>query len=355
MNILVITDLYPISDNDNIPYAIENFVLGLREFGQDITVIRPNFLINTIIRRHKIYKQKKYTRNGIEIYNRNFILPFLFNNLKFEKKFNIIISHLPSGHIFASLINKKLKLPHIAILHQSDYDVLNNKPYQFYFKHKLKKSLENVSSIGARNFFLKEKLNADFVLPSFVEKGSIVEKKELNIEKLKIITVSRLIKRKNIHLVIKALSKSDFDFEYRIFGDGDEKNYLKNLINKYGLQNRIKLCGKIPHDKVQKELDKSDIFILPSVNESFGLSYIEAQSRGLIVIGCKNTGIDGIIKNNINGYLVNPDIQEIKDVFKKIKSENQESLIKNSIENIKNYEKEKVIKNYIEILKRYAN
>ena len=139
--------------------------------------------------------------------------------------------------------------------------------------------------------------------------------------------------------------------EYKIFGTGKEKNNIEKLIKKYNLQKKIKLCGNIAHNKIYKELDKNDIFILPSVNESFGISYLEAMARGLIIIGSKNTGIDGIIDNNINGYLVNSDINEIVQVLNKIKNENQDELIKNSLLNIKNYEKNKIIEDYINIIK----
>jgi hypothetical protein len=64
--ILLITDLYPISSEKTIPLAIENFALALKEDDFEITVIRPNFLFNTIIRRHRIYKQGIYQRNGIK-------------------------------------------------------------------------------------------------------------------------------------------------------------------------------------------------------------------------------------------------------------------------------------------------
>ena len=47
---------------------------------------------------------------------------------------------------------------------------------------------------------LAEKLNADFVLPSFIDEEKILEKKDFNVEKMKIITLSKLIKRKNIDL-----------------------------------------------------------------------------------------------------------------------------------------------------------
>lgn len=350
MNILLITDLYPICDNDNIPYAIENIALALEEYGWDITVIRPNFLINTIIRKHKIYPQKKYIRKGIEIYNKNFILPFIFDNFKPDKKYDVIISHMPSGHIYANLANKKLNLPHIAICHQSDLDVLEKKEYKFYFSSKLKKALNNVTALGARNYSLKEKLGASFILPSFIEKGNIVKNKFFNNEKLRIITLSQLIKRKNIDLVIKALANADFEFEYNIFGDGKEKNNLEKLIKKLNLENKVFLKGKIPHNKVFEELDKNDIFILPSVNETFGLSYFEAMARGLITIATYGTGMDGIIENNINGYLVKPNKEDILKILNKIKNNNQNEIIKNSILNIEKYEKKFVIKNYINVI-----
>ena len=100
-------------------------------------------------------------------------------------------------------------------------------------------------------------------------------------------------------------------------------------------------------------LDKNDVFILPSENESFGLSYFEALSRGLIVVASKNTGIDGIIEDNKNGFLVNPNVIEIKNVLEKINSlsnAKKQELSANSLELIKNYTKEKVIKNYLETI-----
>ena len=168
--VLFITDLYPIKDEKTIPLAIENFALGLKEFGFEITVIRPNFLFNTVLRGHKIYKNGIYQRNGIEIINKNFFLPFIFDNFRTDKKFDLIISHMPSGNIYADLINKKLKLPHISIVHNSDLKVLSDFKYSFYFKNRLLRSLKNSNLTGARNSNLKEKLNADFILPSFIDK-----------------------------------------------------------------------------------------------------------------------------------------------------------------------------------------
>lgn len=353
MRILFVTDLYPIIEDKTIPKIVEDFALAFKKRGEDVFVIRPNFLLNSFLRGHKYIPECEVSINGIRVYNKNFFLPFFDKNIDFLKqKFDLIISHMPSGHIYSDLINQELKLPHISILHQSDYHVLNDFKYSIYFKNRLKKALKKSTLIGARNKFLAEKLNADFVLPSFIDEEKILEKKDFNVEKMKIITLSKLIKRKNIDLVISALSQVDFDFEYSIYGEGNELSRLEKLIKKHKLQEKIKIYPHINHDKIWEELDKNNVFILPSTNETFGVSYLEAAARGLIVVGSLNTGIDGVIENNKNGYLIKPDSKNIKEILQKINEQNNEEIIKNSLLNIKEYSQEKIMNKYDEIIKK---
>lgn len=354
MKILFVTDLYPLIEDKSIPNVVEDFAMAFKKRGDDVFVIRANFLFNSFLRGHKYILECETTRNGIRIYNKNFILPFLDSNIDYllNRDFDLIISHMPSGHIYSDLINKKLKLPHISIVHQSDYRVLSNFKYSFYFKNRLKKALENSTLIGARNEFLKEKLNADFILPSFVEEEKIIKNKEFKKDKLKIITLSKLIKRKNINLVIEALSKVDFDFEYSIFGEGKEKKRLLSLIKKYNLKDKIKIYPHINHSEVYDELDKNNIFILPSIKETFGISYLEAMSRGLIVIASKKEGMQGIIKNEENGYLIEPKVDDTKEILEKINNQNNDEIIKKTLLNIKNYTQEKIMNKYDEIIKK---
>ena len=72
----------------------------------------------------------------------------------------------------------------------------------------------------------------------------------------------------------------------------------------------------------------------------------------MIVIGTKETGIDGIIENNKNGYLINPKIDEIKEILEKIYHQNNNEIIKNSLANIQNYTEEKIMNKYVEIIKK---
>ena len=351
LKVLLVTDLYPIEKDDTIPFIIKDFACALNEFGLKVEVVRSVFLPNSLIRKHKIIKNGIYEKDGVKIYNRNFILPFLNNNTDYlQNNYDCIISHMPSGHIYADLINQKLKLPHISILHYSDYHVLNDFKYRFYFKKRLEKALDNSTLKGARNAYLAKTCGCDFVLSSYIEK--FVQEKKLNSkEKLKLITLSKLIERKKIQDVIEALSKAEFDFEYNIYGKGNYKNHLQKLIKKYNLEDKIKLKGYIEHDKINKVLDDSDIFILPSVRESFGVCYLEAMARGLITIARTHEGMEGIIQNNQNGFLINSK-DEILPILKSLAQNTslKEEIIKNTLLNIKNFNKNSVIKKYIDII-----
>ena len=355
MKILLITDLYPISlySDKTIPSTIEDFAFGLKKIGCEIKVVRPNFVFNSLIRGHRIIKNGEYYSRGIVVINKNFFLPFLNNDVSYLKdKFDVIISHMPSGHIYSYLINKKLNLPHIVVLHQSDWEVINNPFYKFYFRKLLKNAIKNSTYKYARNKFLKEAFNAQKVLPSFVKEENILEYKEFQSKKIKFITLSKFIKRKNINLVIEALSKIDFDFRYDIFGEGKEKNNLQKLINKLNLSNKIKIHPFIPHKNINFMLDKSDVFILPSIKETFGISYIEAMARGLVVAGCKNTGIDGIIEDGMNGFLTEPNVNNIVNTLYRIQNSSKEEISNNAIETVKNLTEEKVINEYYSEIKK---
>ena len=133
MKILVITDLYPIKDEEKFtPKTIKNFVEAWENLGHEIRIIKPNFLFNSFLRKKPFYKSGIY--GNVE--NINYFLPFVGNiKNKIKTKFepDIVIAHMPSGLIFAN----KLDLPFVAGVHVSDLEVLSNPIYSIYFKSEL--------------------------------------------------------------------------------------------------------------------------------------------------------------------------------------------------------------------------
>lgn len=132
-----------------------------------------------------------------------------------------------------------------------------------------------------------------------------------------IISVGRLDKMKNYIRAIDACALlKDLDFEYIILGGGSEYNTLKQHIGKKRLENKVKLLGF--QSDVPRYLSQSDIFLLPSIWEGFGLSMVEAMACGLPVVVSNVPGVREIVGNNIKcGFLVDP--HDVADIAEKLR------------------------------------
>ena len=339
MRILLITDLYPL-ENSNEPTTLKEFAKKWQSMGHIVEVIRPNFLFNTILRKKKIFPNKTYNEDGITIYNVNCITPFLFDvKHKLPKDFqigvyNLVISHMPSGALFAmKLIGKCAGIPYCASVHSSDITVLTKPAYKHFFAPKLLQAYKRADAISSRSVVLAEKIrelspyavNKTFIAPSGVDE-SIIEPYEYFDKKatffnepLAICTTAKLIKRKNVDVVLKAVAKiKEQNFVLKIMGDGPEADNLKNLAKELKIEDKVIFTGHIPNKDVLVTLRQSDIFVLLSTGETFGMAYLEAAARGDIVIATKNDGVDGIIKDNENGFTCNPDADELADLINRI-------------------------------------
>ncbi len=349
MKILFITDLIPISDKENCAKALVPIIKELQK-EHEVDIIRPNFLINNIIRGKSILKNGQYKCNDLNILNINFFTPFWFLKQKIDiLKYDKIIAHMPCGILFAEYLLQKTKeiKPSITYsVHQSDIHVLTDYKYSFYFKTVLKNAYKNCDEIICRAPHLKLKLLK--ILPDcepkikinkfkisekqFVNEEKMLEKFK-NIETLTFITAANFIKRKNIDLLIKAFNcYKNRNFILKIIGTGKEEKRLKLLTKKLGLEEKIIFTGKISQKKVLEEMQKSQIFILPSINETLGLVYFEAVSSGCFCIGTKDTGIDGIFQDNINCFLCEPTVNGISKVLNKtfsLTTQDFENLLRN--------------------------
>ena len=352
MKILFVTDLYPIGE-EKIAKALFYFVQEWQKLGHEVDVIRANFVINTKLRGRKIIEEKLYEENGTKIYNLNFHTPFFFNIYnKLPKDFSlknydVMISHMPCGALMAQKLLKKEKIKYICAVHASDITVLTDFKY-LPFRNSLKKAYRLADKISARSPILKEKIekiipnNKTFIAYSGINIEPI--EKPLNKE-LTITTVASLIKRKNIDVIIKALNEMP-QIKLNIIGSGPEEKNLKKLVK----GSNIQFLGQLQRPLVIEQLKKSDIFVLLSDNETFGLSYLEAMATGNIVIGKKSDGIDGILKDNENGFLIVPNIEELKKCIDKILSlkEDEISTIKaNCAKTIKELTSQSAAENYL--------
>ena len=108
------------------------------------------------------------------------------------------------------------------------------------------------------------------------------------------------------------------DLKLNIVGAGPERERLDEIVKTLKLEDSVSFKGQITNQEVLDLMNKSYIFILPSVAEGFGIVYAEAMKAGCITIGTKNEGIDGFIINGKNGFLVNPEEKEITKLIEEI-------------------------------------
>ena len=121
----------------------------------------------------------------------------------------------------------------------------------------------------------------------------------------KLISVGRLIPKKNFLTTIMAVSKLKKDIDsYTIVGDGPGRKKIESLIKSLKLQNKIKLVGWVK--KVENYYKKSDIHLIPSLYEGFGLVAAEGMSTGLTVVASNISGLKEVVGyENNSTFLVN--------------------------------------------------
>jgi glycosyltransferase involved in cell wall biosynthesis len=104
------------------------------------------------------------------------------------------------------------------------------------------------------------------------------------------VSVSRLVKLKNIDLLIRSFCEvaRRGDARLLICGDGPEREHLQRLIDTLGANERIALCGYVPNVRVFME--KADAFVLASNEEGFGQVFTEAMSMGCPIIATRSLG-----------------------------------------------------------------
>jgi glycosyltransferase involved in cell wall biosynthesis len=103
-----------------------------------------------------------------------------------------------------------------------------------------------------------------------------------------------------------ALPAEKFDLGLLIVGDGTQRPALESLVRELGIGARTRFAGRVPHDQVIRYLHQMDVFVLPSLQESFGVAAVEASAAGLPVIASNVGGVSEIVLDGETGFLVPP-------------------------------------------------
>jgi glycosyltransferase involved in cell wall biosynthesis len=166
--------------------------------------------------------------------------------------------------------------------------------------------------------------------------------------RFRMLSVGRLSYPKNYVVLIEAFAKIATDFpkwDLIIIGDGEEREYLQNLIEELGLVNRILLPGTT--DNVTEWYVKSHAFCLPSICEGFPNALAEALAHGLPAVGFSEcSGVNELIRTGKNGFLAegnNNPSSLAKELTKIMRDKKLRSTMgQEAVNSMKQYKPEKV-------------
>nr|BAL55163.1 glycosyl transferase family 1 [uncultured Acetothermia bacterium]BAL60202.1 glycosyl transferase family 1 [Candidatus Acetothermum autotrophicum] len=231
--------------------------------------------------------------------------------------FDLIHAHevLPDGHAGA-ILKRQFNCPLVLTLHGSS-DIYKASQLSKLHKRKVAETLNEadvviavssqLSKIVEKEYSSRSKMlviNNGFS-PNRIYRGYLPASSTM----ATLLTVGSLVERKGHRYLLLALAelvKNHSNIKLLIIGDGPKRVELERLIDKLSLQEHVDLLGFIPPERLAEFYAASDIFVLPSWQEAFGIVYLEAMANGKPVIGCQGEGIEDFVEHKKTGCLVKP-------------------------------------------------
>ncbi len=169
--------------------------------------------------------------------------------------------------------------------------------------------------------YRRELREKSIVIPNGIDRfwleNTNCAEKEPDGERVLLLFVGRIIKRKNPGILIDAMDcLAEKGVEARLTVVGTQED--EELISRLRADPRVVCLPAMKKEDLIWEYRKADIFTVPSLVETFGLVYAEALSQGLPVIYTKNEGFDGQFPDGVVGYPVDP--RDPEDIAEKILS-----------------------------------
>jgi len=229
-----------------------------------------------------------------------------------KHRFSHIHSHFAAvSSCYAMLAAKILGKPFTFTIH-GIHDLYITPPVDLVDRINAAKKVITISEYNKRylikKFHIPEEKIA--VVHSGINLDYFTENSVLkNGEKI-ILSVARLHPVKGLDNLIKAcgiLDNKRIDFKCFIIGRGEEKDNLEKLINELNLNDKVFLLGAKPLEEVREFYKKATVFVLPSRQETMGVTTMEAMASGLPVISTNIYGIPELVEHRVSGFLVSPD------------------------------------------------
>ena len=281
-------------------------------------------------------------------------------------KIDLLHVHYAIPHAYAGYMAKQMLkdqgiiIPMVTTLHGTDITLVGNHPfYKTAVTFSINKS-DKVTSVSQslkddtlRLFDIRNEIE---VIPNFIEienkivvnipcKRSVMAKPEERI----ITHISNFRKVKNIPDVVIVFYKIQQKIPAKLMmvGDGPEKAKAEKLCEKLGITDKVIFFGN--SHEINQILTLTDLFLLPSQTESFGLAALEAMACSVPIISSNSGGLPEVNIHGVSGYLSNiGDVKEMAENALKIISDedNLKLFKKRALEVAKHFSVERVVPLY---------
>lgn len=238
-------------------------------------------------------------------------------------KIELLHVHYAIPHAYAGYMAKKMlkeqgiRIPMVTTLHGTDITLVGNHPFykpavSFSINHSdiVTSVSQDLKDDTYRLFDIKREIE---VIPNFIEidknrldRNSDCHRSLMATETQKIVThISNFRKVKRIPDVIKIFNEIQKKMPAKLMmvGDGPEKAPAEELCEQLGISDKVIFFGN--SHEISKILCFSDLFLLPSETESFGLAALEAMASGVPVVSSNTGGLPEVNKEGFSGYLGN--------------------------------------------------
>jgi len=247
-----------------------------------------------------------------------FLFSFFWKALKLahQEETRLIHAHwwIPSG-LVGALISSIVGKPLLVTTHGTDIMLLKPSGILRVLANIVFNRAAHITVVSS---FLKKTLLSILQIPSAkvtvlpmpanLERFSPSEKRKTQERKI-ILCVARYTKQKRLDTLINALNilkQEGLGFEAILIGEGEEKENLEQMVKKKGLSGQITFPPLMSQQELSRRYRESDVVVLPSVDEGFGLVLVEAQLSRTPVIGADSGGIPDIIQPEKTGLLFPP-------------------------------------------------
>ncbi|HEX8562117.1 MAG TPA: N-acetyl-alpha-D-glucosaminyl L-malate synthase BshA [Flavobacterium sp.] len=226
------------------------------------------------------------------------------------------IPHAYAGYMAKQMLKDEgIEIPMVTTLHGTDITLVGNHPF---YKPAVSFSINKSDIVTSVSQSLKDDTHKLFnitndihVIPNFIELDknksdmpAVCRRSVMANENERIIThISNFRKVKRIPDVIKIFYKIQQEIPAKLMmvGDGPEKEKAERLCRKYGITDKVIFFGN--SNEIDRILSNTDLFLLPSETESFGLAALEAMVWSVPVISSNSGGLPEVNIDGVSGYL----------------------------------------------------